>query len=173
MDLLDNFLGQMGQLQTVWMPFLISLLIVCIAIWRAMEWRYGGTIARLREECEGLSKKPAPVSIRLPDPERDPSTKALRTLRSARDNAAIALHQGNHHSHRRAFHEAEAAMLSIKRQFGIAPMVIPDTASEAPYKVLAEAYISFIDRFYPLLREGHIEEAKERRDSFKWSWGSG
>ena len=163
----------MGQLQTVWMPFLIGVLIVSIVIWRAMEWRYGGTIARLKEECEGLSKKPTPVSIRLPDPESDPSAKALRTLKSARDNAAIALHQGGGDSHRRAFHECEAAMLNIKRQFEIAPMDIPKTVGDPPYRVLVEAYLSFIDRFYPLLREGHVDEARERAKVFNWSWGSG
>lgn len=167
----------MGQLETVWMPFLIGVLIVGIVVWRAMEWRYGGTIARLRDECEGLSKKPAPskeppkAGLRLSE-IAGPSERALQSLKKARDNLAIALHQGNPHSHRRTFHEAEAAMLSIKRQFGIEPMAVPDeTAAEAPYRVLLEAYISFIDRFYPLLREGHIEEAVARAKSFKWSWG--
>jgi hypothetical protein len=167
-DLLDKFLGQVTALQQFWMPFLVMVAIVGIGIWRAMEWRYGGTIDRLKERCEGVTAKPPATPIRLED---DPRKRALRSLKAARDSAAIALHQGGPNGARRAFHEAEAAMLNVKREFGIEPMGIPESAAEAPYAVLVEAYVSFIDRFYPLLREGHIEEAKERRDSFKWSWG--
>ncbi len=60
-DLLDRFLAQVGLLQTVWMPFLLLWLAGVIGtgvvIRRAMEWRYGGTIERLKDECEALRKQ--------------------------------------------------------------------------------------------------------------------
>jgi hypothetical protein len=167
-ELLNEFLKQLGVVQHAWIPFLLAVAVAAIVSWRSMEWRYGGTIARLKEQAEGPKPKQI-IQIRAAPPEK--GVKALESLRSARGNAAVALHQGNHHTQRRAFHECEAAMLNVKREFGIEPMKIPEIAGDPPYGVLVEAYLSFIDRFYPLLREGHVEEAKARRDSFNWSWG--
>jgi hypothetical protein len=48
------------QFMTVWqapIPFILVVAIVALAIWRAMEWRYRGTIERLADEVDYLRRK--------------------------------------------------------------------------------------------------------------------
>jgi hypothetical protein len=44
MELLDRFLSQMSQLQTVWMPFVVGLFIVGVVIWRILKHHYQGRL---------------------------------------------------------------------------------------------------------------------------------
>ncbi|WP_240953900.1 hypothetical protein [Sphingomonas sp. G-3-2-10] len=56
MDLLDRFFAQLNAIQSVWMPFLVAMFVACFAIWKAMDWRYNGIIARLREDITYLER---------------------------------------------------------------------------------------------------------------------
>jgi hypothetical protein len=106
--------------------------------------------------------EPAPTDL-------DKDGKTLLALRRARDNAVVAIAQGNSRSQARAFNEIEAALLSCKREFGIGPLKITSkTRDSVPYKPVLEAYVTFLDEIYPLLREGHVAEAQARNKSWKW-----
>jgi hypothetical protein len=117
-----------------------------------------------------------PALLAIPVAETVPAAtdnkgKALDSLRRARDSAAIAKSQRSDEIAARAFHELEAAMLSIKREFGISPLKVTSRSGDPiPYQNVLVAYISFVNRIYPLLREGHIEEASAKAKSFKWTW---
>lgn len=52
MDLLDRLVAQLSAVQTVWLPFLLALIIVGIGMWRAMGWRYGATIETLEHRLK-------------------------------------------------------------------------------------------------------------------------
>ena len=47
------------QFVTVWhapAPFIVAIVVVGWLIWRALEWRHGGTIARQKDELEALRR---------------------------------------------------------------------------------------------------------------------
>ena len=121
-----------------------------------------------------LAPAMAPQIVSPPEPDPVPTDgkgRSLVSLRKARQSAAIATGQRGDEYAGKAFHELEAAMLSIKREFGIGPLRISSkTGGTVPFKVILPAYITFVDRIYPLLREGHIEEATAKAKGFKWTW---
>ena len=47
------------------------------------------------------------------------SEKAIQALKQSRLNAIVARKQGNDETRRRAYHQFEAALLSVERQFGV------------------------------------------------------
>lgn len=58
-----------GQFATAWahpIPVLVLIIIVGLLIWRAMDWRYGGIIERLKDENAHL-KAGIPSRAREPD----------------------------------------------------------------------------------------------------------
>ena len=123
-----------------------------------------------------FARKPQPASVPAPvdvgPPPQDSAGKALHALRSARESAAIARGQRGDEYAAKAFHQLEAAMLSIKREFGIGPLRLTSkSGGTIPYKELLPPYMAFIDQFYPLLREGHVPEAVAKASSFRWKWG--
>lgn len=95
--------------------------------------------------------------------------KALFLLKRARDNAMIARKQKGDEAARLAYHEFLASTLSIKREFGFGTLNTTGKGT-IPFKAILEAYIAYADRIYPLLREGHVEEARAKAKAFKWSW---
>ncbi len=108
----------------------------------------------------------------LPEPKpADAKEKALFTLKKARDNAVVAIAQGTHESRGRAYHEIIATMLSIKREFDIGPMQFKSEEGLIPYKEALRGYVEFIDRIYPLLREGHLATAKSEAANFNCTFG--
>ena len=40
MDLVEKFVAQLAIVQTVWLPFLVAVLIVAILAWRAVDYAY-------------------------------------------------------------------------------------------------------------------------------------
>jgi hypothetical protein len=104
----------------------------------------------------------------LPESE-EPLTdtgKALRVLKRARDNAVIAAKRRDEHACRLASDELFAAFLSIDREFdlGCGRMEFRGGSSRA----LVRPMLALADTIYPLLREGHIEQARSQTASFKW-----
>ena len=154
--------------------FWVAIGVAAVVIWRVMEWRYSGIIERLRDERDNLLRKPkSAMTIKVSEPpEEVGSGKSLLTLRRARDNAQIAISQGTETTQAKAYHELDATMLTVEKHFGIAPLKVPAVKADLlPYKIVLSAYVQFVDRFYPLLREGHIEEARRKAESFTCCWG--
>jgi hypothetical protein len=61
-------------------------------------------------------------------------------------------------------------MLSVKREFGISPLRVTALRGSKPYKSALQLHVSFIDRIYPMLCEGHVEEAKTIGSAYNWKW---
>lgn len=102
----------------------------------------------------------------------DSKGRTLFALRKARDSASIARACKSEEGSQRAYHEIEAALLSVKREFGFGPLKwTGDTVGSIPYLHQLECYVAYVDRIYPLLREGHIDEARAKASAFKWTWG--
>lgn len=101
----------------------------------------------------------------------DSKEKALQSLRRARESAVLAKARKSNDAAGRAYHELRAALLSVKREFGIGMLKFTsETSGTMPYENLMNCYIAYVDRIYPLLREGHIDEALAEAKSFKWRW---
>lgn len=139
----------------------LGLLVIVAVI---VLWLWTWSTEAQRAPVPGLlGHQDAPAGL-------DDKAKALLALRRARDNAVVAIAQGNDRTRARAYNEVEAAMLSTKKQFGIGPLQITSkTHSSVPYKLVLEAYVAFIDQIHPLLCEGHIEEARAKK--FNYSYG--
>lgn len=162
---LSGEIGVLGHVST-W----VVIGVAAFAIWRAMEWRYGGQISRLTDKVAELTESQKPVTIRI---QREPSEGVLKSLGNARGGAVVAIAQGNDRTRAKAYHELDAVVLTVEKAFGVAPLKLPrEIADHTPFKIVLEAYVEYIDRFYPLLREGHIEQAREKAAGFKTSWGA-
>lgn len=111
-----------------------------------------------------MAASPAPMPASEPD--LDQKGCALLSLSNARDTAGIALWQREDDSHERAFHEVEAAMLSVAQEFGI-KMLSFGPAEDRDFTQALKTYEAYIDCFYPMLREGHITAAKAKAADFK------
>lgn len=102
----------------------------------------------------------------------DSKGKAILALRKARDSAAIARAYKSDEKARKAYHEYQAALLSLKREFGFGTLKLTSkNGGSIPYSYFMECYVVYADRLLPLLREGHIDEAKKVAHDFKWHWG--
>jgi hypothetical protein len=96
----------------------------------------------------------------------DKKRQALQTLSGVRSSIETVL--GPYHEeadHERVFHAVEAAMLTISRQFGIKMLNLAETNLD--YERRLEIYAAYIDRFYPMLVEGHTAAAKAKAADFK------
>lgn len=163
-----------AQFKVVWaapIPFVVIIGLVTIGIWRAMEWRYGGAIERLKDRLDNAAEQAKPIVIKVPSGTQE-NERALSTLQKARHEAGLAFVYGGQ-ALAKAYHELDAAMFTIEKRFGVPPLKVPrDLADRLPYKLVLEAYADYVDRFYPLLREGRIEEAQEKAGAFSCSWGT-
>lgn len=115
---------------------------------------------------------PVPVPVSTSPPQAEPTeakARAVWTARKARDNAAIAVHQGNAVTSERAYNEVRAALLTVKREFGFGPLKLSGKGS-VPYQSLLKAFILYMDRIIPLLSEGHVEDARSAAMAFGWQW---
>lgn len=112
--------------------------------------------------------KPVPVQYVAGPPEpapKDEKERALQSLRRARDNGVVALNKRKEGEAHTAFNQMQAAMLTVKREFGIGPLSFDGAGS---YRAVVNCYVHFIDEIYPLLKEGHLEAAKARANAFTW-----
>lgn len=103
----------------------------------------------------------------------DPNARALRSINEARGEAAYAASDCNA-DHEGAFHTLEAAMLTVAKQFGIKMLNFRREnalASEPSYMDRLKVYVPYIDCFYPMLKEGHIEAARAKADDFRLQRG--
>lgn len=110
--------------------------------------------------------KPAPVQYVQAPPApapKDEKERALQALKRARDNAQVAIHQRSEAQAESAIHELKAAILSVQTQFGTPGFNVKGAAS---YKDMARFLVRYVDSFYPLLREGHIQEAVRAAEKF-------
>lgn len=113
-----------------------------------------------------------PVHVPAPPSEPEPTeskARAVWALKRARDNAAISVHQGSPQSNERAYNEIAAALLTIKREFGFGTLKLVGKGF-VPYDSLLKVQITYMDRIIPLLREGHVEEARQVAMAFGWQW---
>lgn len=94
--------------------------------------------------------------------------KALRALRRARDRAVDGRRRRDEDACRQAADEFTAAFLSVNREFGLGYDI---SAKGGSYRALVQPLIALADRIHPLLREGHIEEAKAQVKAFSWRSG--
>jgi hypothetical protein len=107
-----------------------------------------------------------PLPETVPD---DPKDRSIYVLAKARNNAAISAKQGSDDGRRRAYSEVEAALLSIKREFGFGPLKLVGKGT-VPYTSLLNVAVRYIDTILPLLSENHVEEARKKAMSFGWQW---
>jgi hypothetical protein len=113
---------------------------------------------------------PVPIAGTEPDwTPQDDKSQALLSLKRARDNARVAVHNRSQEQMYRAMNEFQAALTSVKKQYGVGGIL--KLSGEVTYRDALQAYVAFADSFYPYLKEGHIEEAKVRAASFSWSRG--
>ena len=108
---------------------------------------------------------PIPVGATLPLPQY--ATKLadpLTALKKARDNAAVAVQQGVMRTRMKALHEVEAAMVTINKEFGIPSLHLNLAHNDMGARVSLEVWVRHIDCFYPLLRAGHVQEAKAKAE---------
>ena len=122
------------------------------------------------------AQAPVPELPLLPA-EEDPTgpldsrQRSLLALRRARESAVMARARKSNDAAGRAYHELEAALLSVKREFGFGTLKLTsETGGSVPYENLMDCYIAYVDRIYPLLREGHVEEARKKANAFNWRW---
>jgi hypothetical protein len=98
-------------------------------------------------------------------PDSSEGDKALFSLKRARDNARVALHNRSDEQSHRAFHELQAALVTSKKAFGIGPLTLK---GEGSFRDFLPVYVAYIDSFYPHLREGHLDLAKRSASGFTW-----
>lgn len=90
--------------------------------------------------------------------------RALWALKAARTKAAFAQTRAGKQYRQQAYEEVRAALLTAQKRFGI-PQLQFKGLDYIPYRVGLEQQVTYIDRFYGLLAEGHIEEAKRAASS--------
>jgi hypothetical protein len=111
-----------------------------------------------------------PVAPPMPEPAPDDiKGRAIYALAMAREAAALAAKNRSDERCQRAYNEVEAALLSIKREFGFGPLRLTGKG-RVPYTSLLEVIVVYIDRILPLLREDHVQEARTKAMSFGWRW---
>ena len=131
--------------------------------------RIGERLNRAEERLNGAKVVEAVGTAGGNSAPADDREKLLGSLNRARDNARVTIHQGNAPQYERAFNEIEAVMLSIKQRFGISLMKQAAGITETQgRKAALQAYVRYIDTFYPMLREGHSDAAKAKAAAFKW-----
>lgn len=96
--------------------------------------------------------------------------RALFLLKRGRDNAVAAKKMWGDNAARLAYNELIAATLSVKREFGFGTVTIKSDCV-VPWKTFLDIYIRYIDSIYALLREGHIEQARNKPNMFTLTQG--
>lgn len=115
-------------------------------------------------------------SAMLAEPTYPPDTtddqRAIIGLAAVRENAIRAKKQWGTESAENAYREFEAVQLSLKRQFGITPLGLYGNG-RVEHKLLLDGLVAYADVVLPLLRQGHIAEARDKAAGFWFSWGDG
>ena len=128
-----------------------------------------GFLYGLFEYVRAMELEPAPASTGSgPDPASAAAAqnaRALSVICSVRSAAHVATWQGNETSRAKVAHEFEAAMLTIENLFGIPGLKIPKNL--VTHRDAMDTFVRYIDSFYPLLRDGHAEKAREKAAEFK------
>lgn len=140
----------------------ILALMLALALW---SWGHSDPLSAGPSLGRPLALDDSPPPSDLSDKD-----KALFVLKRARDNAVVARKMKGDEAARSAYHEIVAACLTAKREFGVGALKLTGSGT-IPFKDALEAYVAFVDRIYPLLREGHVNDAKSKAGTFKWSWG--
>jgi hypothetical protein len=95
----------------------------------------------------------------VPPANLDEDGRALWSIRAARAKAVFAQTRKGAKHREQAYREVRAALLTAEKRFGIPPLKFKNLEWIA-YSLALEQYVAYIDRFYPLLAEGHAAEAK-------------
>lgn len=138
--------------------FVAGIVVLCaVAILWIWQWSFP----------QALGKRPEPPRLRYSEPPAEASAqeKAVFLIRQARNNAYVALANRSEDQARRVSNDLNSALLMAKKEIGIP---IPEISGSGTYRQLLEVYILYIDSFFPLLRDGHIAEAKAAAARFKY-----
>ena len=101
------------------------------------------------------------------DDQQTRNRKAIERLKAARDSAAIAVSQGSETSRAKAFHELEAAMVSIENRFDIWRLTgAEEHGHRHSFRMVLEYYVRYVDSFYPLLRDDYVQQARTKALAF-------
>jgi hypothetical protein len=57
MDLVEKFVAQLAIVQTVWLPFLVAVLVVGILVWRAVDYAYSTRLSNADSTKELLERQ--------------------------------------------------------------------------------------------------------------------
>ncbi|MBC2666747.1 hypothetical protein H7F51_14595 [Novosphingobium flavum] len=108
-----------------------------------------------------------------PSPDLGSKERALWALRRARENAIRARKRWfSFENHHRAFSEMRAAILGVKKEFGVGGLLSLSKGSDDPsYRDLLGAYISYVDSYLPLLESDQVDAARQIANGFSWSRG--
>lgn len=150
-------------------PIIVLVALVSAAVWRILMWRYGGTIesleSRLKQRDDEmvelrrrLAEKPTMVErvVTIP-PASDARKDAILQMQAALKNTAAALVASRvYDGLLAATPELKSAMLTGSKVFGLTPPPQRETPSFALDLGL------WVREMLPLVRAGHIEEARAR-----------
>jgi hypothetical protein len=154
-------------------PFLVGVAFVAAVVWRALAWRYSGTIegleARLKQRDDEIADlkrrlaEPAPM-IELGNSPKgvDAETSAVRQIESALMNTANARVASRVYGGLlKAIPELNAAMLTAHKVFGVSR---PPARPENQKPLFALDLGNWLGEMLPLLKAKHLEEARRRAD---------
>ncbi len=162
-------------------PFLFcgAVLVVAFLIWRALDWRYGGEIANLKEEVReknrviadaarnaeaALVQKPVLKSL-IAKAAGEAAITRNAALVSVRD----AIQRGNyafrHPSHAAevdaALHRMRAALITLGKACGT-----PRFPELAEPRVELRLAMNFCETILPYLAAGHDQEGRQAAEKF-------
>jgi hypothetical protein len=149
--------------------FIAAVIVISIVIWRAMEWRYAGEIARLRSDRDDWqAKASAPVRVAEAPAEATPrplgrsdKQRALDEIRLAMEYARVAIGEQTIVAAEGELPRMRAALLTANKHFGIE---IPSDGRDAVYTL--EKGRRLLREVYPLLKAGHTDEARASGAAF-------
>lgn len=121
----------------------------------------------LFEYVRGMEPQPV-AGMTGAEPELTLKEQAMLALQDARNEITIALDLRTDEEHESAYHKVEAAMLSISQQFGVKLLAFkPDELGEVDYTRALRIYASYIDCFFPMLLQRHVDAAKAKATDFR------
>lgn len=133
----------------------LLLVLIVLVLW-VYAWAHRSTAPR--------SQTIAPLLDERPPMDADGAERAMFSLDQARKNGRIALANRSEGQARRVLSEIQSAMISCKKEFGIPALSL---RGEGGYRDFLRVWLRYLDCFYPLLRDGHHEEARQQASKFR------
>jgi len=138
---------------------LVTSGIVLLALWAVLWlWWWGAMAPRTaKQEVVQTERDTAKTA----NNEAFKDSQIIQIMRSAKENAAIALSHNSERSAERALPRMRAALLSGHKRFGL---VNPPEIGRAIVEL--ECGRRYIERVLPFLSGGHVEEARREAQKF-------